>query len=119
MLKPPTRRGDGDGLIHDPFADVEVGVDPFLDVFVVRYLVGVETGAGAQMGVVSPVVSGVCGVERERERRERGGRGGSCVLRVVCCVWCVDAGRGREYGNTHVKPVDLFIPARIVETTPG
>lgn len=55
MLEPAAGGGDGDGLVHDPLADVEVRVDPFLDVFVVGDLVGVETGAGAQMGVVSLV----------------------------------------------------------------
>lgn len=55
MLEPAAGGGDGDGLVHDPLADVEVGVDPFLDVFVVGDLVGVETGAGAQMGFVSLV----------------------------------------------------------------
>jgi hypothetical protein len=94
MLEPPARRGDGDGLVHDPFADVEVGVDPFLDVFVVGDLVGVETGAGAQMGFVSPVVSW--------------GRGGGCVMsgervRAVCvgCVVCdrVQGKMGRLTSN--------------------
>lgn len=95
MLKPPTRRGDGDGFIHDPFPDVEVGVDPFLDVFVVGYLVGVETGAGAQMGVVSLVGLWGRGVGPDREGEVRGGEGeGKGVVWFV--VWMEEG--GREYG---------------------
>lgn len=55
MLEPPAGGRDADRLVHHPLADVEVRVDPLLDVFVVGDLVGVETGSRAQMGVVSLV----------------------------------------------------------------
>lgn len=68
MLEPPARRGDGDRLIHHPLTDIEVRVDPFLDIFVVGNLVGLETGSRAQMGVVSLVDLWMRRVGRERER---------------------------------------------------
>lgn len=75
MLEPPARRGDGDRLVHHPLTDIEVRVDPFLDIFVVGNLVGLETGSSAQMGVVS-LVDLWMGPGWSRERVS-GGWGGS------------------------------------------
>lgn len=44
-LEPARGAQDGDGLVHDPFTDTEVVLDPLLDVLVVGELVGVEAGA--------------------------------------------------------------------------
>lgn len=55
MLEPPAGGRDSDRLVHHPLADVEVRVDPLLNIFVVGDLVGLETGSRAQMGVVSLV----------------------------------------------------------------
>ena len=46
MLEIARRRGDADRLVHHPLADVQVGVDPFLDVLVLGDLLGGETGPG-------------------------------------------------------------------------
>lgn len=46
MLKVSRGSGQANRLVHDPLADVEVGVDPLLEVFVLGELVGGETGAG-------------------------------------------------------------------------
>lgn len=39
------RAHHGHGLVHNPFTDAEVLVDPFLDVLALGDLFGVETGA--------------------------------------------------------------------------
>lgn len=44
-LKPGGRAQDRNRLVHDPFADAEVVLDPSLDVFVIGELVRVQTGA--------------------------------------------------------------------------
>jgi hypothetical protein len=44
-FKPPRRPKHSDGLIHDPFSNAEILVDPFLDLFVFGDFVRTEAGA--------------------------------------------------------------------------
>jgi hypothetical protein len=44
-LKPAGGAHDSHGLVHDPFADTKVVVDPTCDFFVLRDLFAFETGA--------------------------------------------------------------------------
>lgn len=57
MLEVAAGGGDADALVHDPLADVEVRVDPLLDVLVVGDLVGVETGAAVPDGGLVSLVA--------------------------------------------------------------
>ena len=45
MLEPAASSCNADRFVHHPLADVKVGVDPFLYVFVIGDLFGVETGS--------------------------------------------------------------------------
>jgi hypothetical protein len=44
-FEPTAAAGEGYGIVHDHLTDVEVAVEPFLDVFVVCEGLGSETGA--------------------------------------------------------------------------
>lgn len=44
-LEPAAAAGEGYRVVHDHLADVEVAVEPFLDVFIVCDGLGSETGA--------------------------------------------------------------------------
>lgn len=80
--------GDGDGLVHHPLAHDQVLVDPLGHFLVVtRNSVGLETGPRA-----SPT--------------------GSRVRRGLS----LDMVHQPLNFRTHVKPVDRFMPARMVET---
>lgn len=85
-LKVAAGSGDGNGLVHDPFADTEVLVDPSSEVLVFTgNFVPLETGS----------------------RRSRNGFESDML------------GREGSRLDTHVKPVDRFIPARKAETMTG
>jgi hypothetical protein len=96
-FKPSDRTHDGNTLIHDNFANVEVGSDPRLCGFVVCDFVFVYTGAGLWLVLCSSRFHGVW---------------------VGCCE---DGGRGGRQrwkggrGVAHVRPVDRFTPARKAE----
>lgn len=84
------RSGNGNGLVHDPFADPEVFVEPAVEVLVFAGdLVRLETAiAGKHLVRDLHLWLRLCsGSER--------------------CGWC------RE---TYVKPVERFMPARKAET---
>lgn len=87
-LKEATGTSNGDGLVHHPLAHAEVLVDPLGHFLVVaRNSVGLET---------APRTSPTGSLVRRYSSQDR-------VYQLL-------------YRGTHVKPVDRFIPARMVET---
>lgn len=103
MLEVSGCRSDTNRLVHHPLADIEVGINPLLQILVLCELLGGKTGPGC----VSSLVFSSC----------------LFSLVFVCrCFGCSQEGRkgkssrSMNGGRAHVKPVLRFMPARMVET---
>lgn len=101
-LEPPARTRDRDRLVHHPLADAEILVHPLPNVLVLASnLVRLETGPDG-----SPL------------------RGSSQLFNHVRLIFEMSRTKGADHRReeveviveTHVKPVDRFIPARNAET---
>jgi hypothetical protein len=125
VLEPARSGGNADTLVHHPLADVEVSVNPLLEVLVLCEALACETGA-VRVSMLSWFPVHVC--------RFRGLFSNLFALFLPPCsqfplhvpficeserysVVCIyEKYRGTKQKEAYVKPVDLFMPARIVET---